>query len=686
MAYTINRTDGSIIATVADGQIDQGSTDLTLIGKNFSGFGDYLNENFVKLLENFSGQAQPTQPLSGQLWFDTSENRIKVYSGTEWKAVGTSALAISRPLDISTGDFWFNTSDSQLFFFDGLRDYLIGPLYTSSQNLSGFRVESLEDIDRRSRVVTGVYNNNRLLGYWSSQDFTLRNPVPDFNTVNENGNVISQLAVRQGFNPASNDYKWRGTADSSSRLGNYDASAYVVKTLPNVLTQTLTVQNNDGILFGSGPQGRLSIESFRDVSLRNTSSDGKILLRATRGSNLVNYINIIPQSTSTDLIEIAPANPTSLTTVGGSLRVTGDLTVLGNFVSVEVATLRVEDINIELGTTSSGSGVTDAQAYGGGVILKGTTNHSILWNTAETATAADQDWDFSENIDIPANRSYKIGGVPVIRPSGSSIELTSAVTSAPGLTSFGSQISITADNITIDDNRISNNGRTTPYVNGDPANPTNIVIEPLGDVEFIGSPKLIGVSTTSENLIDQTSESSALLSSTELSEATSKKYVTNLVRTRSVPLTLDISGAPGPITGPGRETKLTNSEIITLVTQICPPDEYDEGTVARISTIRYYLEDELAFDISTGSVTPLYDVTGAETPSGTPGAYAVVREISATTTIPAIPSPRIYARRGYMELDVTTISGSLAWKVKTALVENASPYALYSTFFATRTE
>ena len=686
MAYTINRTDGSILATVADGQIDQGSTDLTLIGKNFSGFGDYLNENFIKLLENFSGQTQPQQPLSGQLWFDTSENRIKVYSGTEWKSVGTSALATSRPLDISTGDFWFNTSDSQLFFFDGLRDYLIGPLYTSSQNLSGLRIETLEDVDRRPRVVTAVYNNNRLLGYWSSQDFTLRNPVPDYNTINENGNVISQLAVKQGFNPASNDYQWRGTAESSAKLGDYDATDYVVKTLPNVLTQTLTVQNNDGILFGSGPQGRLSIESFRDVSLRNTSSDGKIVFRATRGSNLVNYFNITPRSTSTDLIEIAPSNPTSLTKIGGSLEVTGDLTVLGNLVSVEVSTLRVEDINIELGTSTDGSGITDAQAYGGGVILKGSTNHSILWNVAETGTASDQDWDFSENIDIPTARSYKIGGVPVIRSDGSSIELTSAVTSAPGLTSFGSQISITADNITIDDNRISNNGRTTPYVDGDPANPTNIVIEPLGNVEFIGSPKLVGIETTNENLIDQSTESSSLLPSDELAEATSKKYVTNLVRTRNIPLTLDITGTPGAFTGPMRENRLSNAEIITIVTQICPPAEYDEGTIARIATMRYYLEDEPAFDISTGTVTTLYDVPGAETPGGPPGTFGVVRELSATTTVPARPSPRLYVRRGYMELDVGTSGASLVWQLKTALVESASPYSLYTSFFATRTE
>lgn len=65
MAYTINRTDGTAIATVADGQIDQASTDITIVGKNFSGYGEYINENLVKILENFASDAQPTAPLVG---------------------------------------------------------------------------------------------------------------------------------------------------------------------------------------------------------------------------------------------------------------------------------------------------------------------------------------------------------------------------------------------------------------------------------------------------------------------------------------------------------------------------------------------------------------------------------------------------------------------------------------------
>jgi len=53
MAYKINKTDGSLLVEIVDSTIDQTATDLTLIGKNVSGFGEYINENFVKLLENF---------------------------------------------------------------------------------------------------------------------------------------------------------------------------------------------------------------------------------------------------------------------------------------------------------------------------------------------------------------------------------------------------------------------------------------------------------------------------------------------------------------------------------------------------------------------------------------------------------------------------------------------------------
>ena len=93
MAYQINKTDGTIVSTVADGQIDNISTDITLIGKNYSGFGEVLNENFIKILENFANVTAPTAPIKGQIWFDSTESKLKVYSGTAFVPVSSATIA-----------------------------------------------------------------------------------------------------------------------------------------------------------------------------------------------------------------------------------------------------------------------------------------------------------------------------------------------------------------------------------------------------------------------------------------------------------------------------------------------------------------------------------------------------------------------------------------------------------------
>ena len=92
MAYTINKTDGTILATVADGTLDT-TTNLQLIGKNYAGYGEILNENSVKLLENFANSSAPDKPITGQLYYDTSLSQVKVYNGSAFKAVNGAIIS-----------------------------------------------------------------------------------------------------------------------------------------------------------------------------------------------------------------------------------------------------------------------------------------------------------------------------------------------------------------------------------------------------------------------------------------------------------------------------------------------------------------------------------------------------------------------------------------------------------------
>jgi hypothetical protein len=79
MPYQINKFNGDPLVVLEDGTLDS-TTSVGLVGKNFAGYGEIQNENFLWLLENFAGENAPGRPLTGQLWFNATEGRIKVYS------------------------------------------------------------------------------------------------------------------------------------------------------------------------------------------------------------------------------------------------------------------------------------------------------------------------------------------------------------------------------------------------------------------------------------------------------------------------------------------------------------------------------------------------------------------------------------------------------------------------------
>jgi hypothetical protein len=174
MSYSIVKTDGTQLTAVVDGTIDQVTTDITLIGKNSTAYGLSMNDNFIHMLENFANTTQPNFPIKGQLWYDTQQEKLKVYNGSAFVVTAGTSVSSSEPSGFSAGDLWINSDSGQLYFNDGvsLGGVIAGPIYTRSQGFSGFEVQDVLDINSLTHTVVNLRVGTTLLGVFSKTAFT----------------------------------------------------------------------------------------------------------------------------------------------------------------------------------------------------------------------------------------------------------------------------------------------------------------------------------------------------------------------------------------------------------------------------------------------------------------------------------------------------------------------------------
>lgn len=353
MAYTINKTNGAVLTTIADGTIDN-TTDLTLVGKNYSGYGEILNENLVKLLENFASSSQPSAPLAGQVWWDLTNKLLKVNTeGTagSWKVISGSTASASQPVGGTLGDLWFDTTNAQLRVFNGTSWTLIGPTFTVGTGVSGALVTTVTDNVGSNHVIVQFFVSNSLVAILSKDaQFTPQSPISGFSTISPGFQLSTAVA----------GVAYVGTATNSERFNNLTSSQFLRSDANSSTTGSLAILNNTGLGFGANNDGRLNV-SNSDVYFNNNTADGDIFIRVNRAvGGVVSALSIdgatgavstastpAPNSNSNVIATTAYVdNPTTgFLKVDGSKRITGVLLPNANAtIDLGSSSFRFQDI------------------------------------------------------------------------------------------------------------------------------------------------------------------------------------------------------------------------------------------------------------------------------------------------------------------------------------------------------
>ena len=397
MAYKINNTFGTLLVTLADGTIDVATTDLTLIGKGYAGFGEKLNENLVKLLENFNNTSAPANKVQGQMWYDKTNNQINVYTGSKWKPVGSTSNSASAPTNAVQGDMWFDTTNTQLYVYTGSAWTLIGPTTVAGSGVTQVFAESPEDNTGVKRSILKLVANDTVVGVVSNLAFT-----PSSTETAGSALITAGFAsVAQGIQLSTSvsSAKFRGTATDSDALNGVAAANFLRSDEADTTTGRLTIQTDSGIRLGAGTDITMTLSSD-DFTIAQTTQDKDIIFTVNDGGTTKEALRI---QGSTGRIE--------------HLRV-GDLTVDGTNTIINTSTLSVEDNIIELNRNiSSNAGMPN---YTG-----------LKVNRGETSSATEQNlyWVWDETFADDGSTTYgNAGGAWTAFKSGGGQDELSAPT------------------------------------------------------------------------------------------------------------------------------------------------------------------------------------------------------------------------------------------------------------------
>jgi len=389
MPYIVNFTDreNQLPITVYD-NTSSTDTSLTFPGRNVSGYGQIIAENFLALLENFAKESQPVNPVEGQLWYDTLEGVLKIWDNTAWKAASNIQKGgIEPPTEESKiGELWVDTTNQQLYVYSGANWILVGPTFSTGLR-SGPIVESVDDSQDQPRVILTFYVEDVPLIIFSKDSFTPKSFISGFSVIRSGLNITS-LDVGAG----TFDTKIWGTATTAENLTisgvDIPASTFLRSDLVNTTEFGFNIRNNSGITLGIDGTFNLST-SLTASKIYNSASGSSIDLQTNKDGIPLTVLRVIGNK-----VGINVAAPDEVLSIDGNFTATGAVILTDTTVST----------NFNNGTfrTAGGAAISKNLLIGAGLDVTGTTSTELLipkitdtydfgsvtrrWNTVRTKT------------------------------------------------------------------------------------------------------------------------------------------------------------------------------------------------------------------------------------------------------------------------------------------------------------
>jgi microcystin-dependent protein len=385
MSYNIDHSDKPNYGSITvDDQTLNTETSLTFVGKNYTGYSQYIAENFLHLLENFAKATHPANPQVGQLWYDTGllsnppQPQLKVWDGTNWIAAGNVKKAISAPLAATAtiGDLWVDTASQQLSLWSGSRWILVGPQFSSGTQ-TGPQIEPIVDTTAPigiSHNVIKLVVSDEIVAIISKDAFTPKTAIDGFTTINQGINISTK-----DFNGSGTVLnKLWGTAEKANSLlvGNTSVAAanFLRSDVASVSNYNIGIRNNSG----------LSVGSDLSTSLATTQVGESVLYNKIEGSSV--FIRVRQSGVDKDIVTVSgttvginKTNPTEALDVTGVIKTNDSLVITGTTNSTSLLTGSLK--------TAGGAAITKNAFVGQNLVVAGTAATGALTVTGAIAAS-----------------------------------------------------------------------------------------------------------------------------------------------------------------------------------------------------------------------------------------------------------------------------------------------------------